>query len=163
MLWESTFQYLAKLVINTWCTVNWYNWVFIAVLKFEKLPSDFESSGKRVPLQVLECSVEGTRCKAGGHVFAAGCDCTPPDRPTPCPSLPTFYPRDLTCFDVRCPPATMQNLCPLTAAMGRWEFFNLCLFAIGVQLGFVFVSYHFGFDLLDALFFSQQLVNLYTA
>lgn len=34
---------------------------------------------------------------------------TPPARPTPPPRAPAPRSQDLTCFDVRCPLATMQN------------------------------------------------------
>lgn len=86
------------------------------------MPSEFQreaASAFRCRLQSAVFKGRGARREVTCSLQAA----TARPRTAPRPALlsPRFTPTDLTCFDVRCPPTTMQNLCPLTTALGRWE------------------------------------------
>lgn len=126
---KSTFHYLVQLISyqpRFGAMRMDKNCYLTEVFNFQVAVGVSMNSGKRVPLQVAECNVQGTRCKAGGHVFAAGCDCTPPDRPTPCPPLPTFHPHRLHLFWCKVSTDDYAKLMPAYHCHGGK--FSICLF-----------------------------------
>lgn len=110
---------------------------------------------KRQARSVAGCKVQCRRDAVQGGRSRVRCRLRlhAPGPPHALPLAPHVSPpTDLACFDVRCPPATMQNLCPLTAAMGRWEFFNLCPFC---KLRIRVRSNHFEPTLPDTYYFNN--------
>lgn len=120
---DSTFHYVVLSNINLVDKIVY----LVAVLNFKSCRRSFKE--KRQTRSVAGCRVQCSRDAVQGGRSRVRCRLRlhAPGPPHALPSSPHVSPpTDLTCFDVRCPPTTMQNLCPLTTVMGRWEIFNLC-------------------------------------
>lgn len=85
---------------------------------------------KRQARSVAGCRVQCSRDAVQGGRSRVRCRLRlhAPGPPHALPSSPHVSPpTDLTCFDVRCPPTTMQNLCRLPLP---WEGGKLSIFAL---------------------------------